>query len=157
MINCVPRRNGQQAQQHANVPLLSLYRVFSEFLYIHIFGVFGAIRLFLRPAHIKKCVPDSVSTLQLNVANAPPRTTPGGTPEWEVTYTLDLRNLRHVNLRKGVTKCRDRHRRARPIICVSFWAVMSSLCVAISLFIPFPYFLPYNRTDFGQYISARIV
>ncbi len=52
---------------------------------------------------------------------------------------------------------RDRHRRARPIICALFWAITSSLCVSISLFLSPPLSLPYNRTDFGQYISARIV
>ncbi len=48
---------------------------------------------------------------------------------------LDLRNLRNVNLRKGLTKCRDRHGQARPIICVPFQAITSSLCVSISLLV----------------------
>ena len=33
---------------------------------------------------------------------------------------LDLRNLRNINSCTGLTKCRDRHGQARPIICVSF-------------------------------------
>ena len=67
-----------------------------------------------------------------------------------------LRNLRHVNFCKTLTKCRDRHGQARPIICVVFWAITSSLCVSISL-LSLPLFFSYNGTDFGQYISARIV
>ncbi len=67
-----------------------------------------------------------------------------------------LRNLRHVNFCKTLTKCRDRHGQARPIICVGFWAITSSLCVSISL-LSLPLFFSYNGTDFCQYISARIV
>ncbi len=48
-------------------------------------------------------------------------------------------------LRQRLTKCRDRHRRARPIICVPFWAVMSSFCVSISLFLSLPPFLLYRH------------
>ena len=51
----------------------------------------------------------------------------------------NLRNLRSVKLRQGLTKCRDRHRQAWPKICAPFWAITSSLCVAISLFVPFPH------------------
>ncbi len=29
-------------------------------------------------------------------------------------------------------KCRDRHRRAQPIICVPFWTITSSLCLNLS-------------------------
>ena len=65
--------------------------------------------------------------------------------------------LRHPDLRQRLTRCRDRRRWAWCIICVPFWAVTNSLCVSISLFLPLPPSLPYNRTDFGQYISAWIV
>ncbi len=65
--------------------------------------------------------------------------------------------LRHPDLRQGLSRCRDRHRRAWPIICAPFWAITSSLCVAISLFLALPHSLPYNRTDFGQYKSTQIV
>ena len=56
-------------------------------------------------------------------------------PEPPVIDPLDLRNLRNVNLRTGLTKCRDRLGQARPIICVPFKAITSSLCVFISLFV----------------------
>ena len=69
----------------------------------------------------------------------------------------NLCNLRHVKLHKGVTKCRDRHRQAQPIICVPFWAITRSHCVSICFCIPFPHSLPFNGTDFGQYINTRIV
>ncbi len=47
--------------------------------------------------------------------------------------------------RKGLTKCRDRHGQARPIICVPFLAVMSSLCVSISLFVSHSLFFLYRH------------
>ena len=75
----------------------------------------------------------------------------------EVIDSLHLRNLRSVKLRQGLAKCRDRHRRARPIICAPLWFITSSLCVSISFLLSFSHSLPYNRTDFGQYINARIV
>ena len=58
---------------------------------------------------------------------------------------LDLHNLRSVKLPQGLTESRDRHGQARPIICVPFWALMSSLCVTISLFLPLPPFLLYRH------------
>ncbi len=60
-------------------------------------------------------------------------------------YTLDLRNLRRANLRKGLTKCRDGHEQARPMICVSFWAIPGSLCVSISLFVSHSLFFLYRH------------
>ena len=90
----------------------------------------------LAVAHIIKNVRQTPVALpyKLNVA-ALRRHTLIQPPEWEAIYTLDLRNLRHIKLRQGLTKCRDRHGRAWPIICVPFWAITSSLCVSISIFV----------------------
>ncbi len=105
--------------------------------------------VFAADANNKKCAPDSGPTLQLDVValrRHAPRHAP---PKKEEIDPLDLQNLRIVSLRQGLTKCRDRHRRARPIICVTFWAAISSLCVAISLFVsPFLFFL--NRHQLAQ-------
>ncbi len=68
-----------------------------------------------------------------------------------------MRHCASLICAKQSTRCRDLHRQARPIICVPFWAITSSLCLSISLFLSPPLSLPYNRTDFGKYISARIV
>ncbi len=89
-----------------------------------------------------KCATDSGHTLQLDVPTQRHQALRQAPAKKEVTDPLDLRNLRNVKLRQGLIKCRDRHRRARPIICGPFWAVMSSLCVAISLFLSLPPFLP---------------
>ncbi len=63
----------------------------------------------------------------------------------EMIDSIHLRKLRSVKLRHGFAKYRDRHRRARPIICVPFWAVTSSLCVSISLFLSLPPFFLYRH------------
>ncbi len=87
---------------------------------------------------------------------APPPLAPVGA-RTRARWTPGPAPLRQPHLRQGLIECRDRHRRAWPIICAPFWATTSSLCVSISLFLAFPLSLPYNGTDFGQYISARIV
>ncbi len=73
------------------------------------------------------------------------RNAPLQPPEWEAIYTLDLRNLRHIKLRKGLTKCRDRRGQARPIICVLFWAITGSLCLPLSLFVSHSLFFLYRH------------
>ena len=83
----------------------------------------------------KKIAPDSGPTLQLDVG-APQSTTYAKCAGIkEVIDPLHLRNLRNVKLRQGLTKCRDRHGQARPIICVPFWAITRSLCVSMSIFV----------------------
>ncbi len=72
---------------------------------------------------------------------------------------LDKRRvLRQPGLRHTLPKLpkhRDRHGQARPIICVPFWAITSSLCVSISFF-GLSFSLPFTGTDLPKYISARI-
>ncbi len=82
----------------------------------------------------KKFAPDSGLTLQLDVPALRRQALRQTPPKKELIDPLDLRNLRIVKLRPGLTKCRNRHKRAWPIICASFWAITSSLCVSISLF-----------------------
>ena len=96
-------------------------------------------------AYNKKYGPESSLTLQLDVPapRLPQIALCAG--KKEVIDPLNLRNLRSVKLRQRLTKCRDRHRRARPIICVPFWAVMSSFCASISLFLSLPPFLLYRH------------
>ncbi len=53
--------------------------------------------------------------------------------------------LRQPHLRQGLTKCRDRHRQARPIISAPFWAITSSFCDSISLFLSLPPFFHYRH------------
>ncbi len=84
-------------------------------------------------------------TLQLDVAALRRHAPLQAPPELAVIDPLGLRNLHNVNLRKGLTKCRHRHGQARPIICVPFRAITSSLCVSISLFPSFPPFLRYGH------------
>ena len=46
-----------------------------------------------------------------------------------------LRHFGAIQTHDRLTIARNRHRQARPIICVPFWAITSSLCVSISLFV----------------------
>ena len=96
-------------------------------------------------AYSKKCAPDSGPTLQLDVPapGLPQITLCAG--KKEVITPLNLRKLRSVIYRQRLTKCRDRDRRARPIICVPFWAIMSSLSVSLSLFLSLPPFFLYRH------------
>ncbi len=73
-------------------------------------------------------------TLQIDVPSLRRQALRQAPPKKEVIYPFDLRNLHHANLRIGVPRCRDSQRRARLIICVLFWAVMSSL-IAVSLYL----------------------
>ncbi len=75
----------------------------------------------------KKCAPESGPTLQLDVPAPRLSQIALCAGKKEVIDPLNLRNSRSVKLRQGLTKCRDRHRQARSIICVSFLAITSSL------------------------------
>ncbi len=95
-------------------------------------------------AHIKKCVPGAGPTLFFDVSTlhrhqAPPEPVRHAPNERRV-----LRHCASLNCAR-LPRCRDRHRQAQPIICVTFWAVTSSLWVPISLFLSLPPFLLYRH------------